>query len=123
MVSELQHTNISLQDGVVELGLLGCPNLPKDEVADDDGGPAAMSRAADTPADWGALFLGVRGHGAYVSALNGSQVEGGMDVFIRVAVVGRGGMTRAVEVVRVSRMPCNPALAAVQVVFEAAPYV
>jgi len=27
-----------LQDGEVELGVLGCPNLPTDMVEDDDGG-------------------------------------------------------------------------------------
>ena len=34
-----------LQDGEVELGVLGCPNLPEDLISDEDGGAGLCVRA------------------------------------------------------------------------------
>jgi hypothetical protein len=77
---------LPLQDGVVELGVLGCPNLPQGAVDDEDGGAAALDRAttgnsssglasAGSSASWGALFLGHRGRGAYMADLYGKEVR------------------------------------------------
>ncbi|KIZ01992.1 3'(2'), 5'-bisphosphate nucleotidase [Monoraphidium neglectum] len=56
-----------LQDGEVELGVLGCPNLPQDLITDEDGGAAAASRSGE--AGRGCLFLAHRGAGAYAADL------------------------------------------------------
>ncbi len=64
------------QDGVVELGLLGCPNLPQGQVEDEAGGAGAMSLAGTSGV--GALFVAHRGQGAYVTDLWGPPVRAGL---------------------------------------------
>jgi 3'(2'), 5'-bisphosphate nucleotidase/inositol polyphosphate 1-phosphatase len=82
------YTVFPLQDGVVELGVLGCPNLPQGAVNDEDGGAGALDRAAAAGASstssssgggksWGALFLGHKGRGAYMADLYGKEVRRG----------------------------------------------
>ncbi|KAI8995983.1 hypothetical protein BC832DRAFT_567927 [Gaertneriomyces semiglobifer] len=44
-------------DGVVQLGVIGCPNLPSADDADNEG-------------KRGALFIAVKGHGAYTRSLD-----------------------------------------------------
>uniref|UniRef100_A0A7R9YUZ8 3'(2'),5'-bisphosphate nucleotidase n=1 Tax=Chlamydomonas euryale TaxID=1486919 RepID=A0A7R9YUZ8_9CHLO len=52
-----------MQDGVMQLGVLGGPNLPTGDISDDDGGPTAMARSGDDAV--GSLFLAHKGFGAY----------------------------------------------------------
>ncbi|KAG1654946.1 hypothetical protein FOA52_003267 [Chlamydomonas sp. UWO 241] len=58
-----------MQDGVMELGVLGAPNCPQGAISDADCGPEAVQRSqAD---DCGSLFVAHRGYGSYSCALSG----------------------------------------------------
>eukprot|EP00200_Dunaliella_tertiolecta_P000683 CAMPEP_0202359124 /NCGR_PEP_ID=MMETSP1126-20121109/12530_1 /ASSEMBLY_ACC=CAM_ASM_000457 /TAXON_ID=3047 /ORGANISM="Dunaliella tertiolecta, Strain CCMP1320" /LENGTH=431 /DNA_ID=CAMNT_0048952449 /DNA_START=103 /DNA_END=1399 /DNA_ORIENTATION=- len=81
-----------LQDGQVELGVLGCPNLPQGEVKDEDGGAGPPSRGNQEGI--GCLFLAHKGAGAYKAALYGAR---GIDGVQRIGVhdFAEGGFANA----------------------------
>ena len=51
----------------VVLGVLGCPNLPREPIADADAGAEAAGHAGDS--DVGVIFAARRGGGAHVGPL------------------------------------------------------
>ena len=55
----------------VVLGVLGCPNLPEEPIADADAGAEAAGHAADS--DVGVIFAARRGGGAYVGPLKSGE--------------------------------------------------
>ena len=56
-----------LQDGVVVLGVLGCPNLPSSKMSAAAAGPSKMAGVARNGV--GVVFAAVRGHGAFEGPL------------------------------------------------------
>ena len=59
----------------VVLGVLGCPNLPQEPIADADAGAEAAGHAADS--DVGVIFAARRGGGAHVGPLKSGAPTGG----------------------------------------------
>ena len=53
------------------LGVLGCPNLPQQQVQDKDGAAGVAERVGDEGI--GCLFTAVKGQGAFVGPLRGTQ--------------------------------------------------
>lgn len=56
-----------IDNGNVELGVLGCPNLPQGEITDDAGGSLSMEKSGQ--ANVGEIFAAVRGYGAFSAPL------------------------------------------------------
>lgn len=57
-----------IDEGTVELGVLGCPNLPSGVIEDDAGGGGAMERAGEEGV--GQIFAAIKGHGTYCAPLS-----------------------------------------------------
>ena len=60
----------------VELGVLGCPNLPQEPISDEDAGAEAAGHAADS--DVGVIFAARRGGGCAVGPLKSGAVLTGL---------------------------------------------
>lgn len=57
-----------IDEGIVELGVLGCPNLPEGAIEEDAGGSGSMEKEGNKGV--GQIFAAVRGHGTYCAPLS-----------------------------------------------------
>lgn len=55
----------------VVLGVLGCPNLPKQSIQEEDGAAGVAERVGTEGI--GCIFTAVKGQGAFVGPLNGKS--------------------------------------------------
>ena len=71
-------------DGVVTVGVLGCPNLPVSdtEPLTEDIGTTAAAPDSDTSHKYGVLFSSVKGQGAYSRPLTGDKLSSPHEIHV-----------------------------------------